>query len=90
MKYLYLLLIIGFSAVAAFCYAADKLRAKHNRRRYSERLLLSLGIFGAPGALLAMNICHHKTKKRYFWIVNLVCLAAEIALGLYLFLHKAE
>ena len=88
MKYLYLLLIIGFSAVAAFCYAADKLRAKHNRRRYSERLLLSLGVLGAPGALLAMNFCRHKTKKRYFWIVNLVCLSFQIALGIYLFTRK--
>ena len=88
MKYLYLILIAACSGITLFSYGADKLRAKHKRRRYSERFLLTLGVlFGAPGSLLGMTLFHHKTKKKYFWATNWAGLAAQIALGWYLFRH---
>lgn len=88
MKYLYLILMAGCSGIALFSYGADKLRAKHKRRRYPERLLLTMGLlFGAPGALLGMSVFHHKTRKTYFWVINWIGLAAQLALGWYLFRH---
>ncbi|MBR3267885.1 MAG: DUF1294 domain-containing protein [Oscillospiraceae bacterium] len=86
---LYPFLVTGISVITAFFYAADKLRAKQRKRRYSERFLLTLGVlFGAPGALIAMAGCRHKTRKRYFWFVNLIGLAGQIGLGWYIYTHR--
>ena len=86
MKYLFLIAMAVCSAVSLFAYGADKLRAKHHRRRYPERVLLAMGVlFGAPGALLGMTMFHHKTRKTYFWVINWAGLAAQLVLGWYLF-----
>lgn len=51
-------------------FAADKRRAAKRRRRVAEKTLLWLGLAGgAPGALLAMEIFRHKTRKKYFHLV---------------------
>ena len=49
--------------------------------------LLGVGFFGgAVGALLGMNLFHHKTRHWYFWIVNIFSLALHAALFCYLFI----
>lgn len=48
-------------------YAADKLAAKRDGHRTPEaRLLWFAALAGAPGALLAMRLCRHKTRKPAF------------------------
>ena len=74
------------SVVALFLYWRDKRKAKKNRWRTPEAVLLGIGFFGgAVGALLGMNLCRHKTKHWYFWVVNVLGLAWQIALAVWLF-----
>ena len=64
-------------------YGADKRRARRRAWRIPERVLLGFSFFGgAVGGLLGMKVFHHKTKHWYFWAVNLLGLAAQIALAL--------
>ena len=78
------------SLVALFLYAADKRRAKRKRWRIAESVLLSVGFFGgAVGALLGMRLFRHKTKHWYFWVVNFLGLAWQIALPILAFSHLA-
>ncbi|MDE5764927.1 MAG: DUF1294 domain-containing protein [Ruminococcus sp.] len=53
-------------------YYRDKKKAKNNQWRIKESTLLFLGIFGGSiGAVAGMKKFHHKTKKWYFWAVNI-------------------
>ena len=70
----------AMSLLAGALYALDKSRAIARRRRIPERALLLLGFLGgAPGALLAMLLCRHKTRLWYFWAVNLAAMCWVIA-----------
>ncbi len=76
------------SVIAFFTYLADKIKAKKGAWRIRESVLLGLGFLGgAVGALLAMNICRHKTKHFYFWLCNLLSLALQIAAGVIIFIE---
>lgn len=84
MKY-YLIVLATMSVLALVFYGADKLRAKRNRWRIPEAVLLGLGFFGgAVGALLGMKLWHHKTKHWYFWVVNILGLLWQAGLAGYL------
>ena len=68
------------NAAAFLLFAADKRRAVRQKWRIPERtLLLSAFLGGGAGALLAMQICRHKTKKKRFTIL----------VPLFLLLHPA-
>jgi len=68
------------NAAAFFLFASDKQRAVRQKWRIPERtLLLSAFLGGGAGALLAMQICRHKTKKKRFTIL----------VPLFLLLHPA-
>ncbi len=84
--YLYVLAAYAaVSLVALWFYWRDKRRAKKHRFRIPEAVLLSLGFFGGSvGALLGMNLFRHKTKHWYFWAVNLLGLAWQAALVVWL------
>lgn len=60
-------------------YGYDKLKAKYHGWRVPEKLLLGLGIIGGgPGGLLGMMVFRHKTKKIYFYLINLIgCLVVS-------------
>jgi uncharacterized membrane protein YsdA (DUF1294 family) len=78
---IYLAVIVGMSIVAFFAYMFDKRKAKNNKWRTKESVLLGLGVFGgAVGALLGMKCFRHKTKHWYFWAVNIVALLVHIAI----------
>ena len=81
----YLLLLYGIvSVIALFAYAWDKSKAKKGKWRTPETVLLGLGLFGgAVGALIGMNLFHHKTKHWYFWIVNILGLVWQLALPIF-------
>ena len=88
MKY-YFIVLATLSVLALILYGADKLRAKKNRWRIPEAILLGLGFFGgAVGALLGMKLWHHKTKHWYFWVVNVLGLVWQLALAGYLLFAK--
>ena len=88
--YIYLAVIAAISIIAFFAYMADKRKAKKGKWRTKESYLLGLGALGgALGALSGMVLFGHKTKRWYFWAVNLLGLAVQIIVGCvlaYLFL----
>lgn len=62
---LYLLIIINI--VAFLVYGIDKWMAKQGYWRISEATLLILAVIGGSiGALLGMEIWHHKTMHKKF------------------------
>ena len=68
----YRILIIAFAAwnlLVFLIYGLDKLKAKAERWRISEKTLLLLALFfGGTGALIGMGVFHHKTQHRKFTI----------------------
>ena len=75
-----LLVFFGvMSLIALTVYGADKAKAQTRRWRVPESVLLLLGFLGgASGALLGMLIFRHKTRRWYFWAVNLASLAWQL------------
>ena len=50
-------------------YGLDKLKARTEKWRISEKTLLLLALFfGGTGALIGMGVFHHKTQHRKFTI----------------------
>lgn len=77
----FLIYLAAISLLDFAAYGIDKNKARKGRRRISEKTLLSLGALGgAFGGLLGMKFFHHKTKHRYFWVINFISLAAHIAI----------
>jgi uncharacterized membrane protein YsdA (DUF1294 family)/cold shock CspA family protein len=55
------------SLLCILIYRTDKSAAAQGRWRVSESALLLLGLFGGwPGAIIAQQLLHHKTRKRSF------------------------
>ena len=78
----YCLYCACMSLVSFFAYGLDKRKAKNGKWRISEAVLLLLGVLGgALGAFLGMKLFHHKTKRWYFWTVNLFALVLQIVIG---------
>ncbi len=88
MKWLYLVyaaFLAVMSLIALVLYISDKKKAKRGAWRTPEAVLLGFGFFGgAIGALIAMKVFRHKTKHWYFWVVNILGLAWQIALPIIL------
>ncbi len=86
---IYAAVIGAMSVIAFFTYLADKIKAIKGAWRIRESVLLGMGILGgAPGALIAMNVCRHKTRHVYFWIINIAALLVQIggAVAIFVFL----
>ena len=65
-KFLILYLLI-VNLLAFILYGLDKKKAKNGEWRISEKTLLGIAsIGGSIGAILGMQIFHHKTKHWYF------------------------
>lgn len=65
-KILFIYLIIT-NVITFVIYGIDKWKARHDRWRVPESVLIFLAILGGSlGALLAMRMFHHKTKKNKF------------------------
>ena len=75
----FLLILLVMSALTFLVYGLDKHAAKTNAWRTPERRLLLFGFAGgAFGGLLGMCVFRHKTRKFYFWLVNLLGIAWQI------------
>lgn len=84
----YLCAIGAISLVAFFLYASDKAKAKRGKWRIPEKVLLGFSFFGgAVGGTLAMFLFRHKTRHWYFWAVNFLGLAWQIAAGILIYLY---
>ena len=65
--------LLGINIFSFIIYGVDKLLAVKKLFRISEYSLFILTIFGGGiGSLLGMKVFHHKTKKKVFWIINII------------------
>lgn len=65
--------LLGINIFSFIIYGVDKLLAVKKLFRVSEYSLFILTIFGGGiGSLLGMKVFHHKTKKKVFWIINIL------------------
>ncbi len=80
------LIYLTVLSFVAFCvYVLDKRKAEKGKWRIPEKVLLLSSFFGgALGGLIAMNVVRHKTKKWYFWFVNLLGLLLHTFVFLFL------
>lgn len=64
-----LALYVVVSVISFIVYYQDKSAAQQNQWRTGEGTLILLGVLGGwPGAFVAQQLFHHKTKKRSFQI----------------------
>lgn len=88
---LLLVYVSALSVLSFLLFAVDKAKAKLNRRRIPERVLLLIaGLGGSFGAFAAMQLLRHKTNCRrhpQFAIGIPVMMAAHGALLVWLYLH---
>lgn len=74
-------IFILWNLTVFFIYASDKRRAVSSKRRVSEKTMLSTALcFGAVGALTAVFILRHKTRKRIFMTAIFFCVLINIFL----------
>ena len=77
--------LVIVSLVTFVMYKIDKVKAEKKKWRIKESTLLGFGFFGgAAGALAGMEIFRHKTKHWYFWAVNLIGIAWQAGLLIFL------
>ena len=72
------------SLIAFVAHGRDKRAARLGRRRTPERTLHLLELIGGwPGALVAMTVFHHKTRKASYFLVTALIVVAWIAVGVF-------
>lgn len=74
-KYIIILNLTNF-----VLYGIDKYKARHNKWRISEKTLLTLSVLAGLGGFLGMEIFHHKTREKKFYLANLIGMALTIYL----------
>lgn len=73
--------LIAVNLIDFVIYGIDKRKAKKHKWRITEKTLLGFGLIGgAVGGLLGMQVFHHKTKHRYFYLINIIACALWIVL----------
>ena len=83
--FFYIGYLVGVSLVAFFAYVIDKGKAKRGAWRIPEKVLLTLSLIGgATGGYVAMNLVRHKTQKWNFHVVNVLGLAWQGCLLVFL------
>lgn len=82
-------LLYGLAAVnmvTFLAYGLDKWKARRNRWRIPEAVLLWLAVLGgSPAALIAMHLFHHKTLHKKFRYGVPAILFIQITLAVYLY-----
>lgn len=76
--------LLAINAIALCAYGIDKYKAKKNKWRISEKLLIILAIVGGSvGAILGMKLFHHKTLHKRFYIGVPTILLLQIAAAVF-------
>lgn len=82
---IYLAVLAFVSFLTYIVYGVDKRRAVEGKWRIPEKVLLSMSFLGgAVGGYLAMKTLRHKTKHWYFYAINILGIAWQVALLVYL------
>lgn len=67
--------LISINIITLILCAIDKEKAKRNKYRIPEKILLFLSLIGGCfGMLIGMKLVHHKTKKLKFKLVYIFCI----------------
>ena len=75
--------------VAFLAYGLDKQKAKQNRWRIQEKVLLGLAAAGGSvGAFAGMRLFRHKTQKLKFSVGVPVIFLLQVAAVVYLWFHS--
>ena len=86
-----LIIFAAWNLIVFLVYGLDKLKAKAEKWRISEKALILMALFfGGTGALLGMGVFHHKTQHKKFTIgVPLLTLLNYAVIGVVIWLiHK--
>ena len=86
MTRLLLYYLLAINLLTFVLYGIDKYKAKHNRWRIPEAVLLWLAVLGgSPAALVAMHLFHHKTLHKKFRYGVPAILIIQITVAVYLY-----
>lgn len=86
--YLYAIYLCLINLITFFIFGIDKVKAKRDSYRISEKTLITIcAIGGALGGLLGMMIFHHKTSKPKFVITVPLLVLIYGALTLWLMIY---
>ncbi|QDK71661.1 DUF1294 domain-containing protein [Lactococcus protaetiae] len=78
---IFLWILLAWNIIVFGFYAVDKYKAVHHLWRIPEKVLLTEAVIGGGlGAILAGQICHHKTRKWYFWLAWIIGVTVDILL----------
>lgn len=88
MKYVMIYLVV-INVITFSLYGSDKKRARWDRRRIPEKVLLGLAaVGGSVGAWMGMKVYRHKIRKWKFIIgVPLILILQILAISYYSFVH---
>lgn len=80
--------LLAMNMITFFLYGMDKYKAKHDRFRIPEKILLLFAYLGgAYGAAFGMQIWRHKTRKWKFRIAVPISVAL-LTIFIGLFIHR--
>ncbi len=84
---IYLIIFLIWNIIVMFIYGIDKMQAKREKRRISEKALLSCAfLLGGYGAVFGMILFNHKTSKIKFR--TLVPIAMTVTITAIYFFEK--
>lgn len=81
---IHILLYLVLNIFSFLTFADDKMKAKSNSWRTSEKRLLVYAFVGPIGAFAGMKLLRHKTQKIKFKVVYLFLLLHILIIGYYL------
>lgn len=80
--------LVAVNVITFLMYGIDKWKAKHDKWRIPEMILLSFAVIGGSiGAWCGMKLFHHKTQHKKFYIGVPFILILQLILAGYLYFY---